>query len=411
MSGPFGPGSPTSESDLLRQAITIRDEWLGRALSTLPADRPAAEAAITELYSLVGQAAPRFQWVDSPAAMLRLPPEERPDAAPAQLRAAHPRNRAADWPTACRLASCMADLRRDLDRLVNAQLAGTPLAPGQRRAARDVAPEEALRQGVPLRQLLEIAVREPLEASVGDAVGGPLRTAFTTLAGGASPLVWSGQHEAPWIARYDTWCRLGLATLPAAAGHQLGLWAELARCCGWWWPGEEVCVLAERPRAVHHEPLPHAPNGQIRLHRDAGPAVEFGDGWAVHVLHGTPVPEWVLSEPTAERIAAERNVEVRRTAIERLGWDSYIEQAGLRLLASAPDPGNPGCELRLYDTPRDVRLPPSRLLLAVNGSVERDGRRRRYGLAVPDGIDDPVAAAGWSYGLSGEVYARLARRT
>lgn len=131
----------------------------------------------------------------------------------------------------------------------------------------------------------------------------------------------------------------------------------------------------------------------------------------MHVLHGTPVPEWVLSDPTAERIAAERNVEVRRTAIERIGWDSYIDQAGLRLLATAPDPGNPGCELRLYDTPRDARLPPSRLLLAVNGSVERDGQRHRYGLSVPDGIDDPVAAAGWTYGLPGEVYAQLARRT
>ncbi|TDQ54257.1 hypothetical protein EV190_10290 [Actinorugispora endophytica] len=167
--------------------------------------------------------------------------------------------------------------------------------------------------------------------------------------------------------------------------------------------------MAERPRAVHREPLPVAPNGEVRLHREDGPEVEFGDGWGVHVRHGTPVPEWVLREPTAERIAAERNVEVRRTAIERLGWDAYVDQAGLRLVASAPGPGNPGCELRLYDMPLDVRFRPARLLLAVNGSVERDGRRRR--LTVPDGIDDPVAAAGWSYRLPKALYARLARRT
>ena len=51
------------------------------------------------------------------------------------------------------------------------------------------------------------------------------------------------------------------------------------------------------------------------------------------------------------------------------------------------------------------------MLLAVNGSVERDGRRRRYGLTVPASLDDPVAAAGWTYGLSAEQYSLLLRRT
>jgi hypothetical protein len=49
--------------------------------------------------------------------------------------------------------------------------------------------------------------------------------------------------------------------------------------------------------------------------------------------------------------------------------------------------------------------------LRERGSVEPDGRHRRYGLSVPADIDDPVAAAGWSYGLTGPQYAQLARRT
>ena len=102
----------------------------------------------------------------------------------------------------------------------------------------------------------------------------------------------------------------------------------------------------------------------------------------------------------------EANVEVRRCAIERIGWASYIDQAGLRLVASAPDPGNPGSELRLYDMRKETRV-----LLAVNGSVERDGRRRRYGLTVPGFLNDPVDAAGWTYGLSAEQYSLLVRRT
>ncbi|MGH3860561.1 DUF6745 domain-containing protein [Actinokineospora sp.] len=94
--------------------------------------------------------------------------------------------------------------------------------------------------------------------------------------------------------------------------------------------------------------------------------------------------------------------------MERLGWGTYIEQAGLTLVRQADDPGNPGCELRLYDLPWG---PQARLLLAINGSLERDGTRRQYGLRVPPWFDDPIDAAAWSYGLTGPQYARLQRRT
>jgi hypothetical protein len=164
-------------------------------------------------------------------------------------------------------------------------------------------------------------------------------------------------------------------------------------------------------REVHTEPAPGRSSGQRRLHHPSGPAVCYADGWCVHAWHGTRVPTWVVTEPTVERIAAERNIEVRRCAIERMGWSTYIDRAGLRLIDTAPDPGNPGRQLGLYELPRTPWQPPERVLLAVNGSVERDGVRRRYGLAVPRDIDDPVAAAAWSYGLSGAQYAQLVRRT
>jgi hypothetical protein len=169
--------------------------------------------------------------------------------------------------------------------------------------------------------------------------------------------------------------------------------------------------MAERPTEVHTEPLPDALNGEVRLHRDDGPAVRFADDTQVHALHGTHVPTWVMTDPSVERIHAERNIEVRRSAIERIGWDTYIAQAGLRRVATADDPGNPGSALHLHDVPRELWTRPARLLLVVNGSVEPDGTHRRYGLSVPAYFDDPVAAAGWTYGLSGEHYASLARRT
>ena len=40
--------------------------------------------------------------------------------------------------------------------------------------------------------------------------------------------------------------------------------AELARSCGWWWPGEDVCVVVERPASVH-----------------TGRSITYRDGWRV----------------------------------------------------------------------------------------------------------------------------------
>lgn len=335
-----------------REAADLRAEWLGWAYSTLPADRPAAEAVITELYHLIGHEKPRFAWVDSPAA---LPSAQTPVAAP--------------------LASLMYDLRARLDKRV-----GRPWAEG-------FWVNRALDR--PLWEVLRAEVRDPLRAALRDDLLSPLCQELER----KTDQIWRGQHDAYWIGHYDAWRRLS----GVKSYWQLDLWVTLARSCGWWWPGDGVCVAAERPVAVHV--------GDKGLHAEDGPAVEYADGWGVHSWHGTRVPGWVIHDPSAERISREPNVEVRRCAIERIGWEAYLDQARLRLISVAPDPGNDGSELQLYETPK------GRLLLAVNGSVERDGQRRRYGLDVPGHLDDPLDAAGWTYGLSGRQYAQVMRRT
>jgi hypothetical protein len=169
---------------------------------------------------------------------------------------------------------------------------------------------------------------------------------------------------------------------------------RLARSCGSWWPGNGTCVIAERPTTIHTEPSPTATHGELRTHNAHGPAIEYADGRGVHVWHGTYVPRWVIDNPTAERIITERNVEIRRCAIEAIGWDTFIDTAGLNLVASAPDPGNHGCELHLYDMParlwggmtrgpsRGQRLPrtrrsPTPLRTQRPAQHHRPNRRRR----------------------------------
>lgn len=108
------------------------------------------------------------------------------------------------------------------------------------------------------------------------------------------------------------------------------------------------------------------------------------------------IPDWVVVDPTPERIAAERNVEIRRTAVERIGWETFLQSAGVCLLDESPDLGDAGHTLRHYSTPADWRTNAT-LLLAVNGSRERDGSRRRYGLQVPGWTHTSLDAAAWAY--------------
>jgi len=370
--------------DLWWRATTLRSEWLDHALSTAPADRQASEDAIAGLYALVGRPRPTFTWVDSPAAAS--PPPS------AGLRSDRL------LPLESLVASLLSALRDRLDRRIGARRTSYVQPPD---------PLAALRSGLPLGTVLEAGVRDPLHRTAAESVAGAIRAAIPERSG----LVWYGQHEAAWVAHYDVHRRIGSTVFGADDLVQLELWATIARSCGWWWPREGECVVAERPAVVHVEPVAGSAYGESRVHREDGPAVVFRDGWSVYAWHGTAVPSWVVESPTADLIAAEPNVEVRRCAIERLGWAEFIDQAGLTLVSSSPDPGNPGSELRLYDLPHHRWGSRTRLLLAVNGSVERDGTRRRYGLRVPPWFDDPIDAAGWTYGLTGPQYALLRRRT
>lgn len=395
MTAPRGPGARAPEHPEIvdpqrvrRQlAEAARAEWLGHALSCEPADRPAAEAAITALYELVDQPPPTFVWVDSPGAAVKLVPPSRP------LSAGSP-----TW-LESRLANSLSGLRARFDRRIRSS--GNSWRP----SVLPEDPPEALDRGS-LDTWLYSGILWSVRRSILDSVAGTIRAALRAPTG----IGWYGQHEAHWVAHYDAHRRLGVHFGPEPE-RQLDLWAETVRSCGWWWPRDDVCVLTERPVVVRTEPVPGAAYGEVRTHAADGPAIAYPDGWRAYAWHGTPVPAWVIEDVTAEAINTERNVEVRRCAVERLGWDAYIERAGLTFVARAPDPGNRDSELELYDVPRAPGIIARRLLLAVNGSVERDGTRRRYGLSVPPWFDDPVDAAGWSYGLTGAQYTGLLRRT
>jgi hypothetical protein len=199
------------------------------------------------------------------------------------------------------------------------------------------------------------------------------------------------------------WSRLRAGSDPAAA-------ATLVPLCGcWMWqPRHRVVVFCASPVEFTAE----AAGGRLRLHRADGPAVRWPDGSVEYWWHGTEVPPGVLTgQWSAARIWRIRNSEVRRAAIEVIGWPEFIRRAKLHLVATAPDPGNPGRDLRLYDLPLGTASTPTRLLLITNGSPDRDGHDRTYAETVPGNLDDPIAAAAWQYDVPADTYRQLQRRT
>lgn len=165
----------------------------------------------------------------------------------------------------------------------------------------------------------------------------------------------------------------------------------------WWWATRDFVMVCDRPVELHTETVA----GSYRLHNDAGPAIRWADGWALYYWHGIQVPADLIETGwTAERILAESNVETRRCAIERIGWDHFATAAELTELDQAADPGNPGQLLHLYDLPHRLLGHPTRVLLCSNATRERDGTRRSFGLTVPTDCSTALAAAAWTFDIT-----------
>lgn len=350
---------------------------------------------MAQIYSTCGRRRPRFVWVSSPLAATRL----------IDADGLAERTTLTDGSTNTIVAAALSDWRRRLEATIpRRHLTWSPT----RGTATSTRTWSSL--SGPDRSTDDSAGSEivtPLRASVFDGVAAAIRTLLPPLPG---VVAWYGQHEAHRLALAD-WAYASGVVRPTPLDATLySLQHTLATSTGWWWPFDDVCVMSERPTVVHTEPTPSGTHDQCRLHHDDRPALEFADGTVVYAIHGTLIPEWAFVDPTPERIASERNVEVRRTAIERLGWEHFLLTAGVHLVDQGPDPGNPGHSLRLYSTPAGWRTN-AKLLLAVNGSRERDGTRHRYGLQVPGWLHTALDAAAWTYGLEGAQYAHVQRRT
>jgi hypothetical protein len=261
---------------LWQEASKIRQEWLDHGLSTQPADRQAAERSLTEIYAGISRPRPRFAWVASPYQALPLI-AGWPTLGQlfARIRDPHPRGKP---PLASDLAMAVSRMRGGLS--AGVVHADPELSPVRKKGNRnepwpELPPVQALEAGVPLGVVLHQGIRTGLDRSLAQGFRTRVRNA---LPGNPAqlPVCWYGQQEAAWVAYYDVLHRLGLARYQPHDLDGLGHWAVLARSCGWWWPGEEICVVVDRPELARTEPWPGAWHDEVRLRPDG---IGYRDGW------------------------------------------------------------------------------------------------------------------------------------
>ncbi|NVI87144.1 DUF6745 domain-containing protein [Actinomadura sp. BRA 177] len=370
----------------VRETHYVVGDWQSAAFGTGPADRARAEAGVAAAYAAAGLDAPeRYIWVPSPAR----------GAVAAAVLAGH-----GEALQTAGLDDLLEQARADLGEgaaggSVLADVRTRPWEAERAAACSEQGPEQWPRTwadtgGLLWNQVQSLVTR--VRAATGEqaharsrAEGNPLpaqeRVASLLRAAALDAVL--GQHDAPWLALFESLGRLD--------GPLAGL-AEVARSAGWWWPYERLVILSERPSELHRD----EPG---RLHRGDGPALAYPDGFALHAWRGMPIPrDFVssLTDLTPDRISSEENAELRRVMLEIFGYDRYLAETGARPL-HRDETG----VLWSIDLPGDESVV---MVEVVNSTPEPDGTHRTYYLRVPPGTRTARAGVAWTFGVDEADY-------
>ena len=326
-------------------------KWTDIGLSTQPADRPRAEAAIRYMYRAAKLPAPRIIWTTSPL-VSGLARAILNNSVWASVGASVGDSvRDSVWDSVW--ASVRASVRDSVWASVGASVRDSVWA------SVGASVWASVRDSV--RDSVGASVRASVGDSVRDSVGASVRDSVRASV--------YGQHDAGWLAFHRYFyeqCGLRNETKKLA-----GLW-ELCQSAGWILPHKNICWVSER-----HSTLNRDDRG--RLHSVDSPALAYPDGWALYYWHGIAVTEKIIMQPesiTVEQIDTEENAEVRRVMVEQYnrvrGDDgAFIRYAGGVKVDTAPAHG-----VTLWQR-RDVFM-----LEMINATPEPDGSRKRYWMRV-----------------------------
>jgi hypothetical protein len=172
------------------------------------------------------------------------------------------------------------------------------------------------------------SVRDSVRNSVGDSVGDSVWDSVGDSVKGFNYFeTIFGSHEAHWLGFYDYFFEV----LKLESCSKLIPLMDFAKEGGWFYPYKNVCMVTERPIEIHMK--------DQRIHNDGGPAIRYSDEFSVWALNGVRVPQ-EIAETKAEdinvdRVLKEKNAEVRKEIIRKIGMERLLNETKPEILDQA----------------------------------------------------------------------------
>ena len=374
--------------------------WTEIGLSTTPADRPRAEAAIIEMYRVAGLPAPRIVWCGSPMAQgltraIILDQKLLKNIGKSVWASV------GDSVGASVGNSVWDSVRASVWASVGASVGDSVWASVGDSVRASVGDSVWDSVGDSVRasvwDSVWDSVRASVWASVGASVGASVRASvrdsvWDSVRASVRASVY-GQHDANWLAFYKFFrdeCGLKGQT------EKLNGLTELCESAGWALPHQSICWVSERHCLV-------ARDDRGRLHSLTGPALLYPDGWGVYAVHGTRIPETWITDPkslTAKAALTWPNVEQRRAACEILTWKRVLEELNCITIDEDSDPEiGKLVQANIPDIGKEKFL------------IVQCGTKRTFALPVPPTMKTALEANCWTYNVEPNVLKLLEVRT
>ena len=129
--------------------------------------------------------------------------------------------------------------------------------------------------------------------------------------------------------------------------EKMQLLISIGESCGWWFVAGQTAVCVERPiKMVFNE--------KTGAHCADGPSIQYPDGWAIYVLNGITVPEYLVMTPghllDPKCILSEKNASVRSEIEKKIGPERILSGLGGKLIDKWHDPAiGEWCDYELYE--------------------------------------------------------------
>lgn len=285
------------------------EHWTQVGLSTEPADRPRAEAAIARMYAGSNLAPPQaIIWCGSPLSLALARALALDGAKINEAIEAGRLDHIADsvWASA-KLGTCGSS-RVGAGYCFKNHI-GHKVLMSVQQAVRSAASESVWEE---VREGINDCVWENISdaVSIWDDVQAAWSGFRSTVLGSTVTDQIDGQHDAALLATYRFFGDvLGLQT---ETGKLAGFW-ELAQSAGVILPHQNICWISERRCTLELDE-------DSFLHSLSGPACSYPDGFNIYAVHGVRVPAFVIERPqdiTVQAIDAEPDADVREVMIDR----------------------------------------------------------------------------------------------